>query len=421
MRKLLARVLAAAMVVGLLSVPAFAYDVPDNTLLEASNPSSGSTTVTDNAGKSYTVYRYPAVTVFTSRSAMTNFERVRNLSTGEYQYGINQQFTLPETGAYELIAFDEGIWSTEAYVTAEGSGSVDPEPEATWYKTPDNRWIYSDAASTGSVTVTDYEGTSQTVYQYPVGTAFSIQSGQMTGGAHTIFLTGLYDLATGTSLSLHNWTLPASGCYKLEAYDSWGGPTTYAYVTAGDGSSQPEPEPERIFSDVAPDAWYAGFVQTVYEKGLFAGAGDGTFAPEANMDYAQFLTVLSQFSGETITAVPGGAWYDGYVNWAKEKNLIPEEMLKDFNPTAPITRQDMAALFASFLETYNVRYDKVMEGDCAYTDAASIADYAADGVTACLRAGIMSGNADGSFNPTGTATRAQVAVTMVQMARVMGK
>ena len=66
MKKLLARVLAAAMVVGLLSVSAFAYDLPDNTLLEASNPSSGSTTVTDNAGKSYTVYRYPAVTVFTS-------------------------------------------------------------------------------------------------------------------------------------------------------------------------------------------------------------------------------------------------------------------------------------------------------------------------------------------------------------------
>ncbi|RHR08171.1 S-layer homology domain-containing protein [Pseudoflavonifractor sp. AF19-9AC] len=189
------------------------------------------------------------------------------------------------------------------------------------------------------------------------------------------------------------------------------------YVVLGDKAEQPE----QIFSDVSPDAWYAGFVQTVYEKGLFAGAGDGTFAPEASMDYAQFLTVLSQFSGETITAVPGGAWYDGYVNWAKEKNLIPTEMLKNFNPTAPITRQDMAALFASFLETYNVRYDKVMEGDSAYTDAASIAGYAAEGVNVCYQAGIMSGGSDGSFAPQATATRAQVAVTMVQMARIMGR
>ena len=129
MKKLLARVLAAAMVVGLLSVSAIAYDLPDNTLLEASNPSSGSATVTDNEGETYTVYLYPAGTVFTSRSAMTNFERVRNLSTGEYQYGINQQFTLPETGAYELTAFDEGIWTTTAYVTAECSCSAQHDPD----------------------------------------------------------------------------------------------------------------------------------------------------------------------------------------------------------------------------------------------------------------------------------------------------
>ena len=37
----------------------------------------------------------------------------------------------------------------------------------------------------------------------------------------------------------------------------------------------------------------------------------------------------------------------------------------------------------------------------------------------CWRLGIMGGNADGTFAPQDTATRAQVAVTMVQMARVM--
>lgn len=179
--------------------------------------------------------------------------------------------------------------------------------------------------------------------------------------------------------------------------------------------------PGQIFSDVAPGAWYAGFIKTVYEKGLFTGAGDGTFAPDANMDYAQFLTVLSQFSGETISGVAGGAWYDGYVNWAKEKGIIPEEMLANFNPTAAITRQDMAALFGAFLKAYNVSYDKVTEENCAYADAASIAGYAAEGVNVCYQAGIMSGGDDGSFAPMATATRAQVAVTMVQMARVMGR
>ena len=314
MKKLLARVLAAAMVVGLLSVSAFAYDLPDNTLLEASNPSSGSATVTDNEGESYTVYLYPAGTVFTSRSAMTNFERVRNLSTGEYQYGINQQFTLPETGAYELTAFDEGIWTTTAYVIAEGSGSAQPDPEP----------------------------------------------------------------------------------------------------------EQPE-EPATVagFTDVAADAWYASFVETVAEKGLFSGNPDGTFAPNANMTYAQFLVVLSQFSGETVTPVEGGAWYEGYVNWAQP--LIPAGMAEDFDPNAAITRQDMAALFGTFLNAYDYSAEPVNQDEPAFTDAASIADYADSGVELCYQLGIMSGNTDGSFAPLNTATRAEVAVTMTQMARVMGR
>ena len=314
MKKLLARVLAAAMVVGLLSVSAFAYDLPDNTLLEASNPSSGSATVTDNEGESYTVYLYPAGTVFTSRSAMTNFERVRNLSTGEYQYGINQQFTLPETGAYELTAFDEGIWTTTAYVTAEGSGSAQPDPEP----------------------------------------------------------------------------------------------------------EQPE-EPATVagFTDVAADAWYASFVETVAEKGLFSGNPDGTFAPNANMTYAQFLVVLSQFSGETVTPVEGGAWYEGYVNWAQP--LIPAGMAEDFDPNAAITRQDMAALFGTFLNAYDYSAEPVNQDEPAFTDAASIADYADSGVELCYQLGIMSGKDNNRFDPAGTTTRAEVAVTMTQMARVMGR
>lgn len=217
--------------------------------------------------------------------------------------------------------------------------------------------------------------------------------------------------------------LPAQGIYMIQVYSDIDGYAGDAWVTAeGSGSGQPDPEPEqpeRIFSDVDPNAWYASFVETVYEKGLFAGAGDGTFAPEANMTYAEFLTVLSQFSGETLTPVTGGAWYDTYVQWAQP--LIPAGMAENFNPTAPITRQDMAALFGTFLSLYDHSGETVNPGPASYKDAGAIADYAQSGVQLCYQLGIMSGGSDGTFNPQATATRAQVAVTMVQMARVMGK
>ena len=70
--------------------------------------------------------------------------------------------------------------------------------------------------------------------------------------------------------------------YLLEKHDG-----TYS------GQSQPE-QPEQPatvagFTDVSADAWYASFVETVAEKGLFSGKGNGIFAPNDSMTYAEFL------------------------------------------------------------------------------------------------------------------------------------
>ena len=180
-------------------------------------------------------------------------------------------------------------------------------------------------------------------------------------------------------------------------------------------------QPQQQFTDVPTDAWYYGFVNTVVDKGLFAGNGDGTFAPEANMTYAEFLVVLNQFSGQAVTPVSGGNWYDGHVNWARENGVIPDAILSGFDPEAAITRQDMAALFGAFLSIYDYSAQPVNEGAPDFSDDAQIAGYAKDGVTLCYQLGIMGGNEDGTFAPANNAIRAEVAVTMVQMARVMGR
>ena len=200
----------------------------------------------------------------------------------------------------------------------------------------------------------------------------------------------------------------------------------YMYIMVGGGSAQPDPEPEpepKIvagFADVPVTAWYAGYVETVVDKGLFSGKGEGVFGAEDSMTYAEFLVVLSQFSGD---AIPGssGAWYQGYVDWANNAGIVPAEIQSSFNPDAPITRQDMAALFGAFLETYEWSADPVTGETPSFADQGSIAGYAADGVTQCYQLGIMSGKDGNTFDPAGTATRAEVAVTMTQMARVMGR
>ena len=287
---------------------------------------------------------------------------------------------------------------------------------------PDNAIYLGSTEPTIEIKEMTINGKTVEVCVFPAGTEFKGLGG-IGMGSTTAYING--EIADSYYYNLSNG-LPAQGVYQIEVYSNYYGYLNDAWVTAeGSGSVQPDPEqpdpeqPEPAFSDVSPDAWYAGYIQTVYEKKLFAGTGDGTFAPEANMTYAEFLTVLSQFSGETITPVEGGAWYEGYVNWAQP--LIPAGMAEKFDPIAPITRQDMAALFGTFLAAYDHSDQVVNPGQANYTDAASIADYAVSGVELCYELGIMSGGSNGAFAPQANATRAEVAVTMVQMARVMGK
>ena len=438
MKKLLGRVLAAALVVGLLSVPSLAYEFPRESWMpwiRADTEPVGTAGTVEYSGWEYTVYLFPAGTSFT---AYLGIYSVATLDNSSCLYGPHE-FFLPETGTYAITAMNEMASTTCVVVRASGSDPVDPEPEPEPEPEQSRPWYETDEVYPVGSYYVEYFGSSQPVIEtrevaiggktvevsvLPAGTRLAAFN-TLTMGSPETYING--ELDGNLYYDATTETLPAQGIYRVPLYSVQTGYVGDVWVTAEtSGTTEPEPEepeepeqPQQIFSDVAPTAWYAGFVETVYEKGLFAGAGDGTFAPEANMTYAEFLTVLSQFSGETLTPVTGGAWYDTYVQWAQP--LIPAGMAEDFDPVAPITRQDMAALFGTFLSLYDYSAETVNPGQAEYTDAASIADYADGGVQLCYQLGIMSGGDDGSFAPEATATRAQVAVTMVQMARVMGK
>ena len=327
------------------------------------------------------------------------------IPTGDFEWigPFNEGVAVAEKDdQYYLLEKHDGTWS----------GQGQPEEEGYEYgQVPDCPKLQATGTCTGSFTMNDSEGQLRTVYVFPAGTTFSTVEPQWD------FITQVKELATGEILYDAAEMSPGVA-YEIKVTDTWG-PVVYAYVQVG-GSAQPE-QPATVagFTDVAADAWYASFVETVAEKGLFSGKGNGIFAPNDSMTYAEFLVVLSQFSGETVTPVEGGAWYEGYVNWAQP--LIPAGMAEGFNPNAPITRQDMAALFGTFLNAYDYSAEPVNQDDPAFTDAASIADYADSGVELCYQLGIMSGKDNNRFDPAGTTTRAEVAVTMTQMARVMGR
>jgi hypothetical protein len=272
-----------------------------------------------------------------------------------------------------------------------------------------------------------------TIYDVPVGATLAVESQYVYGWGAQFYpaalsdgtLTAQYGETSGEYSIKFDPLFSTSGSFTADKAGLWlvsvsgdGTPLfTIALNVTGSGTTETPATSALPFSDVAAGAWYYTWVSQVYEKGLFGGYTSGKFGPLDSMTYNQFFAVLYQFSDDHQAVTD----FSYYIQWAKDAGLVPEAIADSFSASAAITRQDMAAIFGLFLSKYNPNYTAVSDGTTQYTDQSAIADYAADGVTACQKAGLMGGNDDGSFAPAATANRAQVAVTMVNLAKLMGK
>lgn len=174
------------------------------------------------------------------------------------------------------------------------------------------------------------------------------------------------------------------------------------------------------FTDVTKKDWFYknGSVSFVYSQGLFKGMSDTRFAPEGTMQRSMFVTVLGRLAGAKVnhkqdTAfadVPTGKWYSGYVAWAAENGIVNGMSATEFAPDTPITREQICKMMVTYCDFAGL---SLPDGDAVtFADAGEISKWARSYVAACSAAGLVSGiPLDGKlyFEPTATATRAQVA------------
>lgn len=69
----------------------------------------------------------------------------------------------------------------------------------------------------------------------------------------------------------------------------------------------------QVFTDVATDHWAAGYINCAANLGIIAGLGDGTFAPDANVKYQEFVKMLVAACGYTPMAERRGGYPTGYL------------------------------------------------------------------------------------------------------------
>ena len=166
------------------------------------------------------------------------------------------------------------------------------------------------------------------------------------------------------------------------------------------------------FSDVAEGKWYTESVLQMSDLGAVTGFPDGTFQPDGIVTRAQVANVLFKLSGGipvnylmTFSDVSQEAWYAEGIRWAASQKIATgaDGM---FRPNDPVTRQDLAVMLDRWQQAQGVELDQTGEAP-AFADNDQIAAYAAESVYRMQKAGVING-IDGSFQPKGTATRAQL-------------
>ena len=209
--------------------------------------------------------------------------------------------------------------------------------------------------------------------------------------------------------------------------------TSKSAATGNDPGVVPQTTPEAIryamalmrgidvpqFTDVAEDAWYHDYVYDLVYRGVVNGMTATTYEPEGKLTRAQFVKLLacSLADAETLKTYEGkhpfkdseGHWAEAYIAWAKDKGIVEGVSATEFDPEAPITREQMATIFGRYALKQGIELPKSDNAAGSFPDADKISEYAREFVELMRIAGILNGYEDGTFRPQGNATRAEAA------------
>ena len=110
-----------------------------------------------------------------------------------------------------------------------------------------------------------------------------------------------------------------------------------------------------------------------------------------------------------FTDVPADFWCADAIAWAAEQGIVGGYADGSFRANQIITREQLVTMLYRYAGA-------PASGGCLlkYPDAASVSGFAADAMCWAVENGILSGTAQGTLNPQGTATRAQVATFLTR-------
>ena len=159
---------------------------------------------------------------------------------------------------------------------------------------------------------------------------------------------------------------------------------------------------------------------------MMDGIGNNLFSPNGTTTRAMIVTILHRLENQpasgssTFTDVPANQWYTNAVAWAAANGIVDGYGDGRFGPNDTITREQMAAILYRYAQFKG--YDVSNTGNLSgYTDAAQVSEWARTAMGWANAQGLITGNTATTLNPTGSATRAEVATILMRFVENVAK
>ncbi|MBM6953980.1 S-layer homology domain-containing protein [Enorma phocaeensis] len=193
-----------------------------------------------------------------------------------------------------------------------------------------------------------------------------------------------------------------------------------------------------VFADVpASGVWYSQWVYDAQSKGYMTGySGSQLFGPNDSIKRGDVAVVLFKMAGGELEFdmaqdegkdtsdikfetgfgdVNANAYYAQAIQWAKKVGIVTGyDGTDSFAPEASVSRQELATMLARYAKMTGVDTDADLSALDAYTDGASVADFADEAVAWAVEAGVM-GQDVTALRPADAISRAEVAAMTVRV------
>ena len=187
----------------------------------------------------------------------------------------------------------------------------------------------------------------------------------------------------------------------------------------------------KLFPDVENEKWYTDAV--IFSKfnglitGYTSGANKGKFGLNDSITRGQIATILYRRAGSPeiqdvlvnfSDVQDSSKYYYDAVNWASNNGIVTGYQsgpnAGKFLPNNNITREELAIMLQRYQTMVNGGSVNFDEKTLIYKDSGEVSNWAIGGMKWAVSLGIIKGNADGTLNPNGNATRAEAAVMLMR-------